>query len=302
MYINPVIITGSAHFKARIMYNGVWSPLSEQNFVVPDNNKDIKITEVHYHPSNQNEVQDSVFEFIELKNTGNSTIYLEGMKFSDGIRYRFSSECWLKPDELIVLASNSNYFYERYHFMPFYQYNGHLDNSGEELVLLSAERDTLCSFAYDDENGWPESPDGEGRSLVPVDMDPTGNQRLPEFWRASWNTGGSPGTDDVYRSERSSTEIISVFQNYPNPFRESTTIPYQLHISASVKITVFNLSGKPVSILEYENKSQGFYRTEWNGFEQNGKKAPGGLYFYRIEAISAGGKSIITMKALLIRN
>ncbi len=63
--------------------------------------------------------------------------------------------------------------------MPFDQYNGHLDNSGEELVLLSAERDTLCSFAYDDENGWPESPDGEGRSLVPVEMDPTGNQRLP---------------------------------------------------------------------------------------------------------------------------
>ena len=51
-----------------------------------------------------------------------------------------------------------------------------------------------------------------------------------------------------------------------------------------MKITVFNLSGKPVAILEYENKSQGFYRTEWNGFEQNGKKAPAGLYFYRIEA------------------
>jgi len=302
MYINSVIITGSAHFKARILYNGVWSALSEQNFIVPDNYKDIKITEVHYHPVNQNEVQDSVFEFIELKNTGTSTIHLEGMQFIEGIRYRFPSECYLKPDEFIVLASNSNYFYERYHFMSFDQYNGHLDNGGEELVLLSAERDTLYSFAYDDENGWPESPDGEGRSLVPVEMDPTGNQRLPAFWRASWNIGGSPGTDDIYRSGRSSTEIISVFQNYPNPFRETTIIPYQLHKSASVKITVFNLSGKPVSILEYENKSLGFYRTEWNGTEQNGNKAPAGIYFYSIEATSAGKKIIVTGKALLIRN
>ena len=52
-------------------YNGTWSALSEQNFIVPADFKDIKITEVHYHPVNHNEVQDSVLEFIELKNTGN---------------------------------------------------------------------------------------------------------------------------------------------------------------------------------------------------------------------------------------
>ncbi len=186
--------------------------------------------------------------------------------------------------------------------MPFDQYNGHLDNSGEELVLLSAEKDTICSFAYDDGNGWPESPDGEGKSLVPVELDPTGNQRLPQLWRASWNTGGSPGTDDIYRPVQAATEIISAFQNYPNPFRETTIIGYQLHKSASVKISVFNISGKPVSILKDENMSPGFYRTIWNGTEQNGKKAPAGLYFYRIEATGADSQSIVTLKALLIRN
>jgi len=77
---------------------------------------------------------------------------------------------------------------------------------------------------------------------------------------------------------------------------------YHLHTAASVKITVLDLSGKPESILESENKLQGIYRTEWTGFDENGIKVPAGLYFYRIEAISAGGKSIITKKMLLIRN
>ncbi len=56
MYLSPVIITGSAHFKARVLLNGTWSALSEQNFIVPADFKDIKITEVHYHPVNHNEV------------------------------------------------------------------------------------------------------------------------------------------------------------------------------------------------------------------------------------------------------
>ena len=301
MYLGAVTITESVHFKARTLSNGTWSALSEQHFIIPADLKDIKITEVHYHPKNQNEIQDSVFEFIELKNTGTSTLYLEGMQFTEGIRYRFPSECFLKANEFIVLASNSNYFYELYHFMPFDQYNGQLDNSGDELVLISAERDTLCSFTYDDENDWPESADGDGKSLVPVVMNPIDNQRLPASWRASCNIGGSPGADDIYSSGRSSSEIISVYQNYPNPFSGITVIPYHLHTGATIKITVFNLSGKPVTFLKNGNELQGFYRTEWDGLDMNGNKVPTGIYFYRIEAAGSGGKSIITKKVMLIR-
>ena len=301
MYLKPVTITESAHFKARTLNNGTWSALSELHLIIPADFKDLKITEIHYHPKNQNEIQDSVFEFIELKNTGTSTLHLEGIQFTEGIRYRFPSECYLKANEFIVLASNINYFYELYHFMPFDQYNGQLDNSGDELVVISAERDTLCSFTYDDENGWPESADGDGKSLVPVVLNPTDNQRLPAFWRASCNIGGSPGADDIYSSGRPYSEIISVYQNYPNPFSGITVIPYHLHTGATVKITVFNLSGKPVSVLKNGNELQGYYRTEWDGLDRNGNKLPTGIYFYRIEAAGPDGRSVITKKVMLIR-
>jgi hypothetical protein len=301
MYMNPIKITESAHFKARTFYNGEWSALSELNLIVRADFNDLKITEIHYHPVNQNEIKDSVFEFVELKNTGTSTLYLEGVQFTKGIRFRFPSESYLKPQEFVVLASNSKYFYELYHFMPFDQYNGQLDNGGEELVLLSSDKDTLCALTYDDENDWPLSPDGDGKSLVPTEMNPSGDQKLASSWRASYNIGGSPGTDDIYFSCNSSSEIITVFQNYPNPFSESTTIPYHLHTNASVKITVFNLSGKTVTILENLNKLSGYYRAGWSGTDQNGHTMPTGIYFFRIEAIGSGGKNIFTKKMMLIR-
>ncbi|HBZ20428.1 MAG TPA: hypothetical protein DEO60_04805, partial [Bacteroidales bacterium] len=100
---------------------------------------------------------------------------------------------------------------------------------------------------------------------------------------------------------RSSSTVITVYQNYPNPFSETTTIPYLLHSGASVKITVFNLSGKPLIILDDANKLTGYYRTEWDGSDQNGSKVPTGIYFYRLEATSPGGKNIITKKIMLIR-
>ncbi|HBC78015.1 MAG TPA: hypothetical protein DCZ51_05255, partial [Bacteroidales bacterium] len=76
------------------------------------------------------------------------------------IRYRFPSESYLKPQEFVVLASDKKYFNELYNFIPFDQYNGQLDNAGEELVLVSRDNDTLCSLIYDDENDWPLLPDG----------------------------------------------------------------------------------------------------------------------------------------------
>jgi hypothetical protein len=132
-------------------------------------------------------------------------------------------------------------------------------------------------------------------------MNPSGDQKLPSSWRASYNTGGSPGADDIYSSGKSFSEVITAYQNYPNPFSGKTTIPYQLHTGASVKTTIFNLSGKPVVILENAKGLSGYYRTEWDGFDQNGSKVPTGIYFYRIEATGPGGKSIITNKMMIIR-
>lgn len=47
---------------------------------------------------------------------------------------------------------------------------------------------------YDDENGWPLSPDGQSDSLVMID--PSANPDNPANWRASADINGSHGTDN----------------------------------------------------------------------------------------------------------
>ena len=254
-----------------------------------DNLLDIKITEIHYHPLNQGLVDDQEFEFIELKNTGTSTLDLGGIQFIRGIEYEFPSETPLKPKGFVVLSSNRINFYDRYGFLPFDEYTGHLDNSGENIELVTAAKDTLCSIRYSDTDGWPLPADGSGYSLVPIQYDPVNGQDLPEYWRASHQIGGSPGADDVLTTENDAllTPGFVLNQNYPNPFSEQTCISFQLKEEALVELSIYNLVGQQkIATLENSMKPAGFYSAVWKGIDLNNNKVENGIYFYRITVTS----------------
>jgi hypothetical protein len=50
---------------------------------------------------------------------------------------------------------------------------------------------------------------------------------------------------------------IILYQNYPNPFRLSTTIRYYLHDSCQVSLVIYNLRGQEISRLVNENNASG---------------------------------------------
>jgi hypothetical protein len=58
-------------------------------------------------------------------------------------------------------------------------------------VLKDLDGELLISVTYDDDNGWPLSPDGRGDSLVL--HNPAGDPDDPKNWRASLELYGSPG-------------------------------------------------------------------------------------------------------------
>ena len=92
----------------------------------------------------------------------------------------------------------------------------------------------------------------------------------------------------------------ALFQNYPNPFNPSTFIEYSVveeKPPPQVTLTVFNLLGQEVRILENEPKKAGYYTVMWDGTDGSGQDVPTGIYLCRLEV--AGFVS--TKKMILAR-
>ena len=90
-----------------------------------------------------------------------------------------------------------------------------------------------------------------------------------------------------------------LYQNYPNPFNPATTIRYELKGTSKVLLQVFNLLGQLVATLVDGVQQAGVREVRWNS-----ASAASGVYFYRLEASSAGDRSKTYMsvrKMLLIK-
>jgi len=72
-------------------------------------------------------------------------------------------------------------------------------------------------------------------------------------------------------------------QNYPNPFNPQTKIEYQLAKSCIVNISIFNLQGQVIKVLVNEQQPAGWYSIMGNALNQQGAKAPSGVYMYHIK-------------------
>jgi len=88
---------------------------------------------------------------------------------------------------------------------------------------------------------------------------------------------------------RLSPRESKLLQNYPNPFNPETWIPYQLAEEASVRINIYDLSGRLVRTLEIGQSPAGYYLSKekaayWDGRNQFGEQVASGIYFYHIKA------------------
>lgn len=87
-------------------------------------------------------------------------------------------------------------------------------------------------------------------------------------------------------------------QNYPNPFNPSTMIRYELPAASSVKLTVYDLLGREVSVLVDGAQDAGVHEARFDG-----RQLSSGVYFYRMEAkdLTGGAGFVGTHKLLLVR-
>jgi len=90
---------------------------------------------------------------------------------------------------------------------------------------------------------------------------------------------------------------FSLGQNYPNPFNPSTRITYELKRDAHVSLTVFDITGRQVSVLAEQYQSKGTYTVTWNSSENRFGQLASGTYFARLQV----GDHVVTKKMLLTK-
>ncbi len=141
-----------------------------------------------------------------------------------------------------------------------------LGSGGETVWLENASGtiiDTVAFPALGNDTSYARVPDG---SNIFVKKTPV-------------TRGTTNGAGTFVQSNRSVATGYTLEQNYPNPFNPSTSIRYNLAVSGSVQIAVFDLLGKEIAMLVNGQESAGEHVVRFNA----GHHASG-MYFYRLTA------------------
>lgn len=68
----------------------------------------------------------------------------------------------------------------------------------------------------------------------------------------------------------------------PNPFNPRTTIVFELAEAGPVELTIFDLRGRLVAVIEAGPRPSGHHQATWDGNGDDGRAAPAGTYFCRL--------------------
>lgn len=210
IYTAPFQLGTPKRVKTRVLNGSTWSAVNDALFLVDSEAAaagNLIISKIQYHPKPTSAeaalgYTDTDFEFIELMNIGTKYVDLLGVNFSAGVDFTFLASSPIRliaPGERVLIVRNLAAFEYRYGTgLPvagvFLNSTG-LSNSGEQIKLVDANKDTISDVTFTDKAPWPVRADGSGPALVLMHPKTNPNVADPANWRASVSTG-SPNTDD----------------------------------------------------------------------------------------------------------
>jgi len=220
------------------------------------------ITGINYNPGEDSEFTESDDqEFIEIKNTGSTTINLTGVYLRElGISYQFPAGSTIAAGGFIHIASNPEVFEARYGAPAFGQFQRNLSNSTQAIVLADGFGNIIDAVTYNDAAPWPNA-DGNGMYLHLADT--ASDNSLPASWVAQEELLGT-----------GNFELLANVQLYPNPVSNLLTIQAPNNIKT---VQIYDMYGK----LLQETPAAG------NTLQVNFSSYATGIYFVKV--IAANG-------------
>jgi hypothetical protein len=224
-----------------------------ENVTVPP----LVITKINYNPATSTSFPVSNDqEFIEITNTGSTTVNLSGIYFRElGITYQFPYNSTIAGNSSLYLASNATVFQAKYGFAPFGQYTRNLSNKSENLVLADTFGNIIDNVQYFDSAPWPAAPDGNGSYLQLI------STALDNNIASSWIASSTPLAVNQFSN--------NTFSIFPNPTNNLVTISSPIAIQ---KIEIIDIYGKLIQTLLADS----------NELQTDVSNLASGIYFLKI--------------------
>jgi len=150
---------------------------------------------------------------------------------------------------------------------------------GQEAVYATFDHQTSCA---DTTHRWQRSfalgsfPEGD----YPIDIHLLVNGPDSSYEVTSSAVAHVHGSAPPPPPVDSSTAGMS--SSHPNPFRDRSSFSVSLDQAQPVDVSVFDVLGRRVTTIHHGALPQGTTSLAWNGRRQDGSRAPGGIYFYRL--------------------
>jgi hypothetical protein len=190
----------------------------------------LAISKIMYSPSSSGgDAETNEPEFIEITNTGDQYVELNGVFFcGTGFVYQFPSSSTIAPYSSVFLTGNITAFKEKYGFSPIGQFTRDLPASGVTLTLADGFGNIIDNVSYSDTLPWPDA-NANGRYLKLID--PKLDNNIPSSWIA---------TEARLFNDQDIPEDL-VLQLFPNPVRNILNIQNGSEIKT---ISLFDIYGR----------------------------------------------------------
>lgn len=228
---------------------------------------------LEYRTTLQPPVQDYVFEIRAADRSGRTRstrlpvrLDTDFMVLRDGVHRTIRAQDTLEPADTVVVAVRSPV---------------NLDPADMDLWLGDGPLAVL-----------EKRPDGPRRwelEAVLPEILTDGEQRLS--LRIRRPDGEYAVRTAPFQGGMEENRLLAVY-NFPNPFEDRTRIYYRLsRTMTSARVQIFTLGGRRIWSAEGPARVNDNH-IEWDGRDSDGDQVANGLYFYKVEVLTDGGRTI----------
>jgi hypothetical protein len=271
------------------------------------------INEIMYEPLSGNS------EYVELLNRSTHPVDLRDWELSSVPRTTAGTNAHpitrlpliIEAGEYAVIGSDSSlmkqfpYLSDPSSHVILKQGGFSLNNSGEKVILRDLTGRTIDSVFYLPAWHNAEIDIHSGRSLEKINPNLPGN--VPRNWSTSADPrGGTPGRrNSLYTAPGGVSAAVSFSPNPFSPdgdgFEDVTIMSYQLPVPAAViRVRIYDSMGRLIRMLADGEPSASRGELIWDGFDNDRRRAPMGIYVILLEARSADGQRSFSWKAVVV--